>query len=435
MISVLVITAELITFFQRGTELRTAIQHYSNSMRQSDTTHYMLITLFHLSKSQGDPDTAAKKAVLETILEKLQTAKNSLSESHKYLSVMDQSSTVLSVSGLDTRAYRISEIFEQILGKVIKLKDTIGTHAFSQSFKFSSDNFYYVTMNSMATLLPRLASVQSVMHDHMVSTANDNVVTMAVVGSLLFLVAVTIASTLVFMKQSLRLKMKLMEPFVLIPENTVKLYHAQSEYYVLLFSGMEDKHVDDLKTEVNSLRKVNDQAAGGNNQLSYGKKKKRLIDRSMMQVRTFVLVGSLVAAVVAYCGSLVYASYFKSHKLETAIPFSFLEKQRTLSYIGSLTALFLTSINSSISVDSKKIGVLARDYIQRAYTTDSALTMVSISNQQYYAHRSDVDIYRQVYDLANSPGGVCNFATNTTKCKAAVGVFYDQASYLSNVGL
>jgi hypothetical protein len=379
-VSVMIITAELIAFFERGSSLSTAIQQYSNSVQQSNTMNYLMTTLFYLSKYAGDILPAVEQAKLESVISNLQQAKNSLAESKKYLQVVDETSGVFSIGSLDTRMYRISEIFEQILGKVIKLKDGMNNPKFAATFSMDKDNFFYVTMNSANTLLPKLKVVQDTMYDQMVTTANSSLLTTSIVVSLLVFIVITAILTMVFLRQSFRLRMKLMMPFVMIPENTVKLYHAQSEYYVLLFSGMEDKHVDDLKTEVNSLRKVNDQAATGNNQLSYGKKKKRLIDRSMMQARTYILIGSLIVSVIAYCGSLLYINYFKSSRLNTTIPFSFLEKQRTLSYVGSLNTLFLTSINSTIQVGQKQIIDIANEEIQNTYKIDSSLTIVDANN-------------------------------------------------------
>ena len=403
-----------------------SIQNYSTSVLQTDTTHYLMITLFYLSNSKGIYTPKPEQTKLEAIITKLQQAKNSLSESVKYLQLVEESTGVFSLGSLDKRQYRVSEVYEQILGKVIKLKDSMSTPGHSTMFSLGSDNFYYVIMNCANILLPRLKVIQDVMYQDIMNTANSDIVATSIVVSLIVFVAITIVSMLLFVRQSLKLRITLMASFMYIPDSIVKLYHAQTEYYVLLFSGMQDKHVDDLKTEVNALRKTNDKASGGS-QLHYGKKNKRLIDRGMMQTRTYVLVGSLIVSVLAYCGALLYINYFKSSRLNKTVPFLYLEKQRTLSYVKILNSMYMTSIDNSIFIGSKSIIDIARDDLEALYKIDSLFAIVLyFDSQDYYSHKPDIGIYSQTYNIVNSQGGACVYAMNKSKCTAAIGIFYNQ---------
>ena len=50
--------------------------------------------------------------------------------------------------------------------------------------------------------------------------------------------------------------MSYLSPFIHIPDIKLKIYHSQTEYYSIIFTGMLDRHVDDLKNEVTNFHKI-----------------------------------------------------------------------------------------------------------------------------------------------------------------------------------
>ena len=50
--------------------------------------------------------------------------------------------------------------------------------------------------------------------------------------------------------------MSFLSPFIHIPDIKLKIYHSQTEYYSIIFTGMLDRHVDDLKNEVTNFHKI-----------------------------------------------------------------------------------------------------------------------------------------------------------------------------------
>lgn len=370
-ISLILIIAELIYYFQRGSTLKTAIDNYGSGVRQSEYSYYLVSKLLHIAKHPLLIEPNVEKKDIEDILDNFQALKNSLGQSQSYLDVMSSTTLLQSLGIADSRRYRISEVLEQVVGKVIRLKDQLKTGDLQTLFSMTSDDFFFVVMNTMNTLHPYMKTLRSRLYGELTGLAVYDLSNLSIVLALLSFVVISIVALLILLKKSLDLRLFFMNPFVHIPENTIKLCHAQCEYFVLLFNGMEDKHLDDIKAEVSSLRKISDQANVANT-LNYGKKKKRFTQRSMMHAKIYFYTASLILGVLLYSGLLLYLGYFEASAFSLTIPFAHLQKQRTIGYYSSLAAISLANINPNMAMTGDmKSSQLTKMYAEQAYTFDS----------------------------------------------------------------
>ena len=372
LLSLLAVLAELIVFFSRDSYLSDSIDYYSNSVKQSETLNLLLVEIFHVSTRNSTFNAAAKKAELEGIVNSVRSLKNSLTSSQDYVAEVDTFSSVFTIGNLDSRTYRVSEILEQIMSRIITLKENLKSSAFATAFSMGAEDFYFVVMNSMDTLLPKMAAVQTRMYETLLQLTKFDLWALSMTLSILGIVLIAVIVQLVFLKKAMQLRQKLMSPFLMIPESTIKLYHAQNEYFVLLFSGMEDKHVDDLKDEVTALSKHSDQVAS-----SYGKKKKKYSQRNIIQMRTNVFISSLVLCVVLYCFVILYLTSSKATTLSKTVPFTQLQKTRSMNYLSTLNKFYLSAFNSSLVVQRSTVLESFSQAVRDCYSTDAQLSTVA----------------------------------------------------------
>lgn len=382
LLSLISVVVEIIVFFQRDTQFSNAIAYYSNSIKQSETINFMLAEIFQVSTTNSSLNISKKKTELESIITTIRSLKNSMSSSRDYITEVDSFSPVFTLGNLDSRTYRISEILEQIMSRIINLKESLKLSNYADSFKMASEDFFFIVMNSMDKLLPKLDSVQNKMYNNMDDMSGFDLWTLSIVLSILAIVVIAIVVEMVFLKKAMKLRQTLMTPYLMIPENMIKLYHSQNEYFVLLFSGMEDKHVDDLKTEVNALSKTSEQSA--KNMSKYGKKKKRFSQRSMIQPRNNLLVVSLVFCVVAYCIIILILTSNKASNLSQSVPFSRLVKQRSLIYLSTLNKFYLSSFDRNVQIQGKLASSLFSQGVIDIFSTDTQISTVGFGKREIF---------------------------------------------------
>jgi len=324
-------------------------------------------------------DMNAVRMDIDGLLELNRNLKNSLMGSRVYFDVFDQTSRVHSLSGNDNRLYRLGEIFEQIVGRCILVKEKILKGCVtSTEFTLSNENYYFILMNGQNIILPALETVRKRMVDTALSIP---LVYPWSVSLSIFVSALILSSSILLfwmIRAVMQLKIDLFSAFIKIPENRLKVYHGQTEYFVLLFLGMEDKHLDDIKNEVSSLRKLQDQSSHAGNM--YGKKRKRLISRGVFQTKNILLLVSLQLAVFLYFSALVGVSLYESSQMGSITRFMDKEKLRTLSYVSCLVGLYAQSVSPSLQVRTLSPLEYSSGQLTATYSIDSEIDSVDKDN-------------------------------------------------------
>lgn len=369
--------------FSNVNSLNTSIRHYSEQMDQSVHFSRLMIRYSQLSVNRvcEDPsiDMNAVRMDIDGLLELNRNLKNSLMGSRVYFDVFDQTSRVHSLSGNDNRLYRLGEIFEQIVGRCILVKEKILKGCVtSTEFTLSNENYYFILMNGQNIILPALETVRKRMVDTALSIP---LVYPWSVSLSIFVSALILSSSILLfwmIRAVMQLKIDLFSAFIKIPENRLKVYHGQTEYFVLLFLGMEDKHLDDIKNEVSSLRKLQDQSSHAGNM--YGKKRKRLISRGVFQTKNILLLVSLQLAVFLYFSALVGVSLYESSQMGSITRFMDKEKLRALSYVSCLVGLYAQSVSPSLQVRTLSPLEYSSGQLTATYSIDSEIDSVDKDN-------------------------------------------------------
>ena len=205
----------------------------------------------------------------------------------------------------DGADYRINEMQEIVIGIVIIIKDSAVVESNSNvplsEFSWSKHQYNLVFVNVLNILLPTYSKIENALFaDYQKQvTKNSSVLIISLVMLIMMLLA--ILSAFVFLKKSFSLRRSLLSPFIHIPDSKLKAYHSQTEYYSILFTGMQDRHVDDLKNEMTNFHKMveNTQANEAKNSV-YGRKRKLFKIEPVVRQILKVVILSFVIFVMAY---------------------------------------------------------------------------------------------------------------------------------------
>ena len=400
-VSLTLFLVDFIVHFSVNVASTKKMDFYSVQVKQSAVINLLMIEFQYIARQGVLPVSQPFKDRLEKYTDQLKNLKSEELRSSLYEEKNDIITTTLSARSEDSKPYKTSEIIEKIIGKVIFLKDSIEDNLdLTSIFSMNNDMFYFVFRNSFEIVLPNLEKSTAAYYSNEVEKLNFIKYTV-ILTSVAFCIMILMSFLMmVSLKNIYIVRSDMMNVFIKIPDNKLKVFHSQCEYFTLLFMG-EDKHVDDMKTELASLRKVHESedvsmAAG-----VYGKRKKQLSHSSMLTLDSCLMVSSLVFCTLVYGAVLLVISSSKSSKMHTLVPFTRLALDRAGNYMSTL---------NSMMRESGSLGETTR----RMFDQDSTLVFLSSTSPDTYL------VYNQALNKLGSKGGICAAASSQTDCEALV---------------
>lgn len=306
-----------------------------------------------------------------------------------------------------SKYYSFSNIIELVIGSALQLSNSMSNDNDLQALNMSNSAYFYMVQNTVNTLLPNLPSITQNLFNYYSNVIGID--SMAIyIGGVILCFSIFVGIVLIYLTHKSDQELfELLGIFVQIPSGKSKLYHTQTEQFLLLFMEQEDKHVDDLKTEVSSMKKPKEEEGRGD-----GRKKKRFLKRRLITMKSVMIVLSLILAPLVYYSGVIYLLVYQSQLIQYYISFGQSEKTRSTNYVYSLLGLHTAVRYPNVNINSTS----GTNYVL-AQTSQNYATDAQIDSNSF---QLSINEYFNKLTSMNAPNNLCNFTSEAPLCKQYV---------------
>lgn len=394
-------------YFSDNRSSQDRLNFYSNNIQQNIQLNMLLLEFQVVARKRTVGDAPAHRERIDRYIDLLKSYKSAGMRSALFDASMDLPASVRSLGPPDSRRYKTSEVIEKIIGNAIFLKDKLQSDSdLGAAFSLQNEMYYFAVVNSFEVAVPSLLDSSARYFEARIRQMDTGRYTVVLGLVVSCLVAAMTLLLLMSLKKVYLARTDMMNVFIRIPDNYLKVYHGQCESFTLLFIG-EDKHVDDLKSELLSLRKMYE---GGDESFSagvHGRRKKQLSHTGMFNADTLLMVCSIVACSLVYVAILFGMSSYRSQKIHSIIPFLKIVRYRPFNYFYALNSLLFDAGSQQAAV-------------AQMFSNDAAMY------ELLYSHETSFSVYEDVFGQLTSRTSLCS---RTSQPAACAQLLPEQTSY------
>ena len=309
-------------------------------------------------------------------VEQARNLKTSMMQTTIYFRNSEEMQNEILIGQTSGSRYRLNELMDQVLGKSILLLAGIRSGSVTQAqLSMNNETYYYVIQNSLSTLVPFLQKTQSEILDTF-NSANTDVSWTYWLGGVEIFIAVLLVSYLFwFLKNTTKDLRNSLRVFLEIPDYNLKSYFTQAEYFVLLFIGDDTNHIDDLKTEVNMFRKLEEKGFAKNANI-YQRKKKSFVQGKFWNLHSFSFLLILVIFPMIYTVITISTTVSSTSTLSGLIDFSRKLMDRPQNYEKALNYMGMSLVYPIIPVSGQNTLNLFSRVLKELYQSEESFTSV-----------------------------------------------------------
>jgi hypothetical protein len=352
-VTIVLLSVEYAMFFQHVSAVKSIQQTYLQSGQQLNSIGLLLLDL------QLYPlvtDATARSYALSRMISNVEQSRNlktTLMQSSVYFSISETSRSEILIGQVSGNTFRINEILDQVLGKSILLFSGIKSSTISDAqMTMQNETFYYIVQNSLTTLIPTLQSTQSSILNSSNTTNTSSSWTFWIGGVEFFIALCLTIYMMWFLKNSTKDLEESLSVFLEIPDYNLRSYLTQAEYFVLLFIGDETNHIDDLKTEVNAFRKLEEKGYASNLN-TYQRKQKLFVQGKLWNSHSMSFLFSLIIFPCIYTIIAMITTTSTVNRVSSLIDFTSKLSKRPQAYDLSLNLWSLSLISPSTPINGR----------------------------------------------------------------------------------
>lgn len=351
------LSTEFGLFFRHIRSVKDANSKYLQSNLQLDYLGLLLLDLqvYPLLSDSGSRAQALTR--MNSHVELCRNLKTTLMQNNLYFGLSEASRSEVLIGQVAGNKYRINELLDQVLGKSILLLSAMkGNSVPDAQLSMTNETYYYIIQNSLSVLAPFIETSQTALLGF-VEEQNLDISWTFWIGSTELLIAIgLIAYFWWFLKQTTKDFQSSLGVFLEIPDYNLKSYFAQAEYFVLLFIGDDTNHIDDLKTEVNTFRKMEEKGYASNANI-YQRKKKSFVLGKFWNGHSLGFLLILVISPIIYTITAMATSVTTTNRVESLVQFTNKLLRRPQAY-------HLTTNLLGLSLAYPTIPIKERDSLQ-----------------------------------------------------------------------
>ena len=368
--AVTLLSTEFGLFFQHVRKVKAAHTKFLESNKQLDYLGLLLLDLQLYPLLSDSGSRAQSLTRMNAHVEHCRNLKTTLMQNNLYFGLSEASRSEVLIGQIAGNKYRINELLDQVLGKSILLLAGIQANSVPDSqLSMNNETYYYIIQNSLSVLAPFIESSQTAILDFVEETNQDISWTFWLGGIEFFFALALLVYLLWFLKQTTKDQESSLAVFLEIPDYNLKSYFSQAEYFVLLFIGDDTNHIDDLKTEVNTFRKMEEKGYASNANI-YQRKKKSFVLGKFWNGHSLSFLLVLIFFPIIYTIIAMASSVTATNRISTLVQFTDKLLKRPETYQLSMNLLGLSLMYPSIPVKDRNSLEYLLESLKQTYQSE-----------------------------------------------------------------